>query len=82
MAQTMPDALFEPVLVVATLHSSSVAYFVKLELIHTIKFSLIAKIQRKKKDYSSSAQMTHPASSGPVLVIATLCRSPCHVFCK
>ena len=74
----MPYALFEPVLVVATLHCSSVCI---LELIYAIKFLLVAKNMKKKK-YSPSAQTMHPTSSGPVLVAATLHHSPYHVFCK
>ena len=75
----MPYALFEPVLVVATLHCSSVCI---LELIYAIKILLVAKNTKKKKKYSPSAQTTHPALSGPVLVAATLCHSPYCIFCK
>ena len=77
-AQMTPYASFEPILVVATLHCSSVCI---LELIYAIKFLLVAKNTKKKK-YSPSAQTTHPASSGPVLVAATLHHSLYHVFCK
>ena len=37
-------------------------------------------MKKEKKDHSSSAQMMHPASSGPVLVIATLHHSPVAYF--
>ena len=45
-AQTMPYASFEPVLVVVTLHCSSVCI---LELIYARKFLLVAKNTKKKK---------------------------------
>ena len=42
-----------------------------------MKILLVAK---KKNNYSPSAQTIHLASSGLVLVIATLLHSPCWVF--
>ena len=42
---------------------------------------LVAKsMKKKKKDHSSSAQTMHPASSKPVLVVATLCHAPVAYF--
>ena len=54
--------------------------FCKLEVIYAIKFLLVAKMTRKKKK-SPSAQTMHPASSGPVLLVATLRHSTSCVFC-
>ena len=54
--------------------------FCKLALIYAIKISLVAKSTKKKKYHSSSAQTMCLASSGPILVISTLCHSPVMYF--
>ena len=46
-AQMTPYASFEPVLVVATLHRSSVCI---LELIYAINFLIVAKTMKEKKN--------------------------------
>ena len=61
-AQTTPYASFEPVLVVATLHCSSVCILV---LIYAIKFSLVAKNMKKKKNTHQVPKQHIPHRLGP-----------------
>ena len=61
-AQTTPYALFEPVLLVATLHCSSVCI---LELIYAIKFLLVAKNTKKKKNTHQVPKRRIPHRLGP-----------------
>ena len=61
-AQTMPYASFEPILVVATLHCSSVCI---LELIYAIKFLLVAKNTKKKKNTHQVPKRRIPHCLGP-----------------
>ena len=74
-----PYASFEPILVVTTLHCSSVCI---LELIYAIKFLLVAKKYEEKENTHQVLQTTCPASSGPIFIAATLCHSPYCVFCR
>ena len=61
-AQTTPYASFEPVLVVVTLHCSFVCI---LELIYAIKFLLVAKNTKKKKNTHQVPKRYIPHCLGP-----------------
>ena len=65
-AQTTPYASFEPILVVATLHYSSVCI---LELIYAIKFLLVAKNMKKKK-YEEKKILTKCPNDTPHIIWA------------